>query len=249
MQLLPAAEAVVARLNPVRGEHIADVGCGTGNAALLAAAQGAIVTAIDPSSRLLRVAQERARSGGLEIETVWGLADAIPKPDAAFDGIVSVFGVIFAPDARAAAAELARTLKRDGRMVLCAWVPGGPIGAQAEVRADAVALALGGDPGPGPFAWHDLSALEALFGPLGYAVTVDEATLALKARNASEYIDQEFRLHPMWVEARSILEPIGKWSETAERATRILEDANEDRDTFCVTSRYVIASVSSGGQL
>jgi SAM-dependent methyltransferase len=248
-QLLPVAEASVDRLDPATGEHIADVGSGTGNAALLVASRGAVTTAIDPSPRLLRVAQERARAEGLEIEALLGLADAIPAPDASFDAFISVFGVIFAPDAQAAAAEMSRTLGPDGRLVLSAWIPGGAIGDQAKVRRDAVAMALGEELGPPPFAWHDTKALESLLGPLGFTVVTEESTLSFKARSASEYVDQEFRLHPMWVEARSILEPIGTWSQTAELAARILEEANEDQNAFCVTSRFVIVSAFRGREV
>jgi ubiquinone/menaquinone biosynthesis C-methylase UbiE len=43
---------------------------------------------------------------------VFALGDAasLPVPDGSVDAIVSVFGVIFAPDAEAAAAEMARVL-------------------------------------------------------------------------------------------------------------------------------------------
>ena len=34
-QLLPAAEVVVERATPREGERVVDIGCGTGNAALL----------------------------------------------------------------------------------------------------------------------------------------------------------------------------------------------------------------------
>src|SRR6266545_2220381 len=57
-QLLPAAEVVVERAMPVAGERVVDVGCGTGNAALLAAARGARVTGVDPAGRLLEVARD-----------------------------------------------------------------------------------------------------------------------------------------------------------------------------------------------
>jgi ubiquinone/menaquinone biosynthesis C-methylase UbiE len=40
-RLEPVARGVVERAAPVAGEHVLDVGCGTGNAALLAAARGA----------------------------------------------------------------------------------------------------------------------------------------------------------------------------------------------------------------
>jgi 2-polyprenyl-3-methyl-5-hydroxy-6-metoxy-1,4-benzoquinol methylase len=59
-QLMPAARVVVDRAAPAEGERVVDVGCGTGNAALLAAARGARVTGVDPAARLLEVAREQA---------------------------------------------------------------------------------------------------------------------------------------------------------------------------------------------
>ena len=112
-QLLPAAEAVVARAAPLAGELVVDVGCGTGNAALLAAARGARVIGVDPAARLLEVARAEAAARELEATFVAGEAAAIPLPEASADAVVSVFGVIFAPDAAAAAAELTR-VSRDG---------------------------------------------------------------------------------------------------------------------------------------
>ena len=52
-QLLPAARVAVDLAAPSSGERLVDVGCGTGNAALLAAASGAAVTGVDPARRLL----------------------------------------------------------------------------------------------------------------------------------------------------------------------------------------------------
>src|SRR3954452_16573973 len=60
LQLLPAARVVVDRAAPRPGERVVDVGCGTGNAALLAAERGARVTGVDPAARLLDVAREEA---------------------------------------------------------------------------------------------------------------------------------------------------------------------------------------------
>ena len=67
-QLLPAANEAVAHLAPAPNEAIGDVGCGTGNAALIAASMGAVVTGIDPSPRLLEVARRDARSKGLDVD-------------------------------------------------------------------------------------------------------------------------------------------------------------------------------------
>jgi 2-polyprenyl-3-methyl-5-hydroxy-6-metoxy-1,4-benzoquinol methylase len=65
-QLLPAAEVVVESADVAAGERVVDVGCGTGNAALLAAERGASVTGIDPAQRLLDVAAATARERGLD---------------------------------------------------------------------------------------------------------------------------------------------------------------------------------------
>src|SRR3954468_11745360 len=127
-QLIPAAERVVERLAPQPGEHVVDVGCGTGNAALVAARRGARVTGVDPAARLLELAQAAARAEGLDAEVLQGEAASLPVRDGAADAVLSVFGVIFAPDAERAAAELARATAPDGRIVLAAWLPDEGIG-------------------------------------------------------------------------------------------------------------------------
>jgi 2-polyprenyl-3-methyl-5-hydroxy-6-metoxy-1,4-benzoquinol methylase len=103
-RLLPAARVVVESAALHAGERVLDLGCGTGNAALLAAACGARVTGVDPASRLLEVARARAASEGADITFLAGEAASLPVGDASADVIVSVFAVIFAPDAVAAAA-------------------------------------------------------------------------------------------------------------------------------------------------
>src|SRR6266536_5366377 len=101
-QLLPAAEVVVERAAPKEGERVVDVGCGTGNAALLAAERGAKVTGVDPAGRLLDVAAAEASERGLDADFVIGEAASIPLDDDSVDLAISVFGVIFAPDPQAA---------------------------------------------------------------------------------------------------------------------------------------------------
>src|SRR5690242_17943512 len=127
LQLLPAAEVVVDIADPVAGETVVDIGCGTGNAALLAAERGARVIGIDPAERLLEVAATAAQDRDLDAEFVPGEAASMPVSNAEADAVVSVFGVIFAPDPAAAAEEIYRVTGPSGRVVLAAWIPGGPI--------------------------------------------------------------------------------------------------------------------------
>src|SRR5215207_6715221 len=80
-RLEPAAQGMVERAAPQSGERVLDVGCGTGNAALLAAARGARTTGIDPAPRLLEVARQRAAALGLVATFAEGQAAALPVGD------------------------------------------------------------------------------------------------------------------------------------------------------------------------
>ena len=61
-ELEPAARHVVALAEIAPGDAVLDIACGTGNAALLAAAAGARVSGLDAAPRLIDVA--RSRAGG-----------------------------------------------------------------------------------------------------------------------------------------------------------------------------------------
>lgn len=241
-QLQPAARAVVdaAQLQP--GERVLDVGCGTGNAALLAVDHGADVTGIDPAARLLEVARARAASEGKLATFEPGHAASLPVADGSVDVVLSVFGVVFAPDPHAAAAELARVVAPTGRIVLAAWLPGGAIGDMNAAAADAVRQAIGAPPPDEPFPWHDRDGLAALFGPHGFSVEIAERTLAFTASSAADYLTAESTNHPLAVAGFRVLDQQGRADGVFARLLSILEEGNEVRDGFQVTSRYVVAS-------
>jgi len=243
-QLLPAGVAVVRSAALKLGERVLDLGCGTGNAALLAAEEGARVTGVDPAQRLLEVARARAASQGTEVQFLPGEAASVPLDDASVDVVLSVFAVIFAPDAGAAAAEMARVLASDGRIVLSAWIPGGAMSEMNGLAAETVRQAVGIPPGPKPFPWHDLDSLSALLAPHGFSVTLEERRHAFTAPSAREFLDQESRNHPLAVTGLAILEQMDQADALRTGMLEILQNGNEERDSFRVTSRYVIGMAS-----
>jgi SAM-dependent methyltransferase len=241
-QLMPVARLLVDRAAPGPGERVVDLGCGTGNAALLCAARGARVTGVDPAARLLEVAREEAARHKLDADFVPGDGSAIPLANGEADLVVSVFGVIFAPDPQAAAGEIARVLAPGGRLVLSAWIPGGGISDSIRLAREAVSRALELPPGPPPFAWHDREELAGLLGPHGFDVSLEEGSLAFTAPSARDHLTAELENHPIAVAGQAVLKPRGQSDELFERMLEVLEAANEDPAGFRVTSRYVIAT-------
>jgi ubiquinone/menaquinone biosynthesis C-methylase UbiE len=240
-QLLPAAQVVIDRARPSSGEHLVDVGCGTGNAALLAAERGASVTGIDPAQRLLDVAGAQAAARGTEIRFLRGDAVRLPLAESTADAVVSVFGVIFAPDAPAAVAEMARIAAPGGRIVLSAWMPGGPVADVVRMRNEAIDAATV-PTASAQFEWHDRAAVASVFAPFGFSIDSDEQQLAFTAASPQEFVESELRVNPTWLAVRPVLEQRGEMQAVRDRAVEIFEAANEDPAGFRVTSRYVVTT-------
>jgi SAM-dependent methyltransferase len=245
-QLLPAARVVVDRAAPQPGERAVDVGCGTGNAALLAAERGARVVGVDPSARLLEVAAADAAARGLDAEFTSGDAAALPLGDGEADLVMSVFGAIFAPDPVAAAAEMARVTAPAGRMVMSAWIPRGAVSTAVRMSREAVAAALGAPPSAAPFPWHERDELAELFSPHGFDVATEEHRISFGAASARGFVEAEAANHPLAVAGRAVLGPRG--DALNERLVAMYTEANEDPAGFRVTSRYVVATASRGPQ-
>ena len=127
----------------VRGS-VLDVGCGTGDHALMAAADGFAAVGLDGSSTAIEMARARAEERGLEVEFVVGnaldLAAVVRGP---FDTIIdsALFHVFDDSDRAAYVAGLAEVLAPGGHYLMLCFsdqVPGevGPRRiSEAEIRA------------------------------------------------------------------------------------------------------------------
>jgi hypothetical protein len=155
--------------------------------------------------------------------------------------ILSVFAVIFAPDAHAAAAEMSRVASPGGRIVLSAWIPEGTVFEFTAAAAEMVRQAMGAPPPPAPFAWHDRDALAALLAPHGFSVEVQEHSMSFTDTSPAARFEEESQSHPMAVAGLAILEGKGQAEAFRRRGLQILEAGNEDPAGFKITSRYIVA--------
>jgi SAM-dependent methyltransferase len=168
-QIFPAARSLVDACAISAGQEVLDVGAGNGNLALLAAEEGADVTATDIAPG--QVERGKARTAAEGVDVKWLVADAedLPFEDESFECVASVFGAIFAPRPDVVAAELFRVVKPGNTVGITAW---GDYGVQAEVfRATAAYGPPLPDGVPLSSLWGDEGILRERFGP--YAGTIE----------------------------------------------------------------------------
>lgn len=112
-------EWLAAELRAMPGAAVLDLGCGAGHASFAVAPHALSVTAYDPTAEMLEVVRrEAAQRGFVNIQTVQGVAEGLPFPDAHFELAVSRYSAHHWRDVPAALREVRRVLKPAGRMLL-----------------------------------------------------------------------------------------------------------------------------------
>jgi SAM-dependent methyltransferase len=231
-ELQPAAEHVVQQAGIEAGQHVLDLGTGTGNAAVLAARAGATITAVDPSPRLLAVAEERVKDGTFTVAK----AEDLPFDDASFDRVLSLFAVIFTEQPSEAAKEILRVLKPDSRALITAWEPAGGHNDALGILGGAAARAAGTE--RERFRWGDPATVKELFE--GANVDVERAELTF-AVSPEEYLQRFESRHPAGMHFREILMRAGTYDEVRAQAKAALEADTPD------AIGYLVYTVSTPG--
>jgi ubiquinone/menaquinone biosynthesis C-methylase UbiE len=155
-----AGETVLDRAGVEPGMDLLDVACGTGNATIPAAREGARVKGLDFSPALLAIARERAADAMVEVDWIEGDAQELPFDDASFDRVISTFGHMFAPDHARTAEEMLRVCRPGGVIATACWSPEGSIGRMVRTMAELVPP----PPGTPSILWGTEDHQRELFG-------------------------------------------------------------------------------------
>jgi SAM-dependent methyltransferase len=240
-RLEPVAAQVIRRAALGKGEEVLDLGCGTGNAAVLAARAGARVIGLDAASRLLQVARSRAAAERLPATFVEGDFHTLDFPASSFDAVVSVFAAIFG-DPERILPEVFRVLRPGGRVVLATWLPEGTMEAMI-AGIMATMSEVSGMAFPPPFPWHDPAALAPLVEPHGMSVSAEDGALFFTA-DSPEAFWEETQVSPQMMSTRGLVEHFGVGARLQEQSLAILREGNEDPAAFRITLPYRILAIS-----
>ena len=182
------------RRRPLSGSAVVDLACGTGSAALAAAARGASVTGVDLTAELIRIGEEKASHSGRAVS--WVTADAAHTglPDGSFDAAVSNMGIIFV-EPEAQVAEIHRLLKPRGILAFSSWIKAGN-----NPFFDPIVAVLGAPPSKGfsPDQWGEKAVVTSRLSAGFTGVEVDEGTFTWEftsLEGALHFLEHESPMH------------------------------------------------------
>lgn len=159
------------------GETLLDVGCGTGWFSRRAAADGLVVTGVDPWLDGLTFARARAPA----LHWVKGDARRLPFADASFDHVLSVAALCFVDDERKAVSECVRVARRGFAIV---WLN----------RPSLLYRDKGRGGGSGAYrgaTWHTAGEVRALFSGLPLRrLSLRSAVFLPSASGAAHWVER-----------------------------------------------------------
>jgi ubiquinone/menaquinone biosynthesis C-methylase UbiE len=145
--------------------RVLEVGIGSGlNLAFYERAQVRRLWGLDPSEELRRLARERARVAGIDVEFLGLPSEQIPLEDGSVDTVLSTYTLCTIPDVSRALAEMRRVLAPDGALIFCEHGRAPDVGvARWQDRLDRVWGKIAG-------GCHLNRSIAALIGDAGFRV-------------------------------------------------------------------------------
>ncbi len=183
----PVVDSVVARAALTLGQHVLDLGTGTGavaeRASPLVGPHGHIV-GVDISPDMLQLAKRKLAARALT-NVSWreGRAEAVPADNGTFDVILASLSLMYAIDRAAAAREMARVLRPQGRLVAAVWA--GPEQCDIVLFQQTAGRFAGPPPVPGvgPGALADATPFLQQLAAAGIEAKIERETLGFDFEN------------------------------------------------------------------
>jgi len=233
--IVPMAEQLCERAGLRAGDRVLDVACGTGNATIAAARRSFDATGIDYVPELLDVARERARVEGLEIDLVEGDAEAMPFDDGSFDAVISVVGVMFAPDQERAASELLRVCRPGGTIALANWTPDGFLGDLFRLIGRYVPPPVGVRPPP---EWGGEERIAELLGATAERRT-ERRMFTFRFRTAEDFADLFLTRYGPTLKASEAQDDSGRTALRDDLVELIAKHDDDEPGSVAVGAEYL----------
>jgi SAM-dependent methyltransferase len=230
---------LLSRMDIRPGLDVLDVATGTGNVAIPAAALGADVVGLDLVPDLLEIARARAARQNVVVEWIEGDAEELPFEDEAFDRVLSVFGVQFAPRHEIVAHELAGVCRPGGLIGLVNWTPEGLIGELFKIMGRYM-------PAPPEFAsppplWGSEAHVRGLFSGTGVELEFSRGHNPWRFPSAEAWVALMETAYGPTLKARERLTGEGRWEDCRREILALAERRNDATDgSLLMQAEYLV---------
>lgn len=218
------------------GQKVLDVAAGNGNVTLAAARRWCDVVSTDYVPSLLERGRVRAAAEGLSVEFKEADAEALPFADAAFDVVVSTFGVMFTPNQDKAAAELLRVCRSGGKIGLANWTPEGFVGQIFKTIGKYLPPPAGAK---SPALWGTQGRVTELFGTAAAAITVEQRNFMFRYRTPEHFLDIFKTYYGPMLKAFAALDEAGQRGLRNDVLALIAKMNRAEDGTMVVPSEYL----------
>jgi ubiquinone/menaquinone biosynthesis C-methylase UbiE len=224
------------------GSKVLDVAAGNGNATLAAARRWCEVVSTDYVPSLLARGQARAAADGLTVTFREADAEALPFDDAAFDAVVSTFGVMFTPNQDKAAGELLRVCRRGGKIGLANWTPDGFIGQVFKTLGKYLPPPAGAK---SPALWGTDARLAELFAAAG-VIRSERRDFVFRYRSPEHFLDVFRTYYGPTLKAFDALDAASQQKLRDDLLALIATLNRADDGTMVVPSTYLEVVITKG---
>jgi SAM-dependent methyltransferase len=218
------------------GMEVLDVAAGNGNATLAAARRWCNVTSTDYVSSLLDAGRARALAEGHAVKFQEADAENLPYANAAYDAVLSTFGVMFTADQAKAASELARVCRPGGKIGLANWTPESFIGQLFKTIGKYV------PPVPGvqsPALWGTEARLKELFGASARSLTATRRHFVFRYRSPRHWLEVFRTYYGPLNKTYGALDAAGQDAFTRDVVALMERDNRGGKDALVLPSEYL----------
>lgn len=169
---IPVYKKIIFKSALSSASNLLDIGCGSGLFMKMAGARGALITGIDVSDELLKIARERNPAANFLNQDM----EHLPFEQKSFDLVTGFNSFQYADDMMNVLQEIKGVMKDDGKLVISIW--GSPAECEAlSVLSSVASLLPDPDPsGPGPLALSKAGKVEGLLSAAGFLI-VEKGTI------------------------------------------------------------------------
>jgi ubiquinone/menaquinone biosynthesis C-methylase UbiE len=218
------------------GQKVLDVAAGNGNVSMAAARRWCDVVSTDYVPSLLERGRARASADGLTIEFREADAESLPFADAAFDAVVSTFGVMFTPNQDQAAAELMRVCRTGGKIGLANWTPEGLIGQVFKTLGKLLPPPAGAK---SPALWGTRERLTDMFGAGAATVSIEPRVFNFRYRSPEHFLEVMKTYYGPMLKAFAALDEAGQKNLATDLLSLFARTNKADDGTMVAPSEYL----------